>query len=472
LDICTRATWFIVAIWFIACIAMLNYNGAFFDEGIYVTGGLRTLEGHGLSDRYLSWFGGSLFWPVLAGVGYELGGIVGARVIAVLVGAVALGAVARAARNLFNSRVGFWTALAFAINSAFIAMARLAVYDALALAGVAVSFWAVTELACKDHRGWLALAAVAYTAAIFAKYPMGLMLAPILGVLIHQRQGRAPTDIAIFGFITGALSLAFFLPVREQLSAFFSWRLSNTPSFGISLSAIAMVIGYFSFAPVLLTVGGWWVASKRDKCTLASILGLSLLIWPAYHLLRQDPVSTNKHLVFGFLFAYPLVGLALAWLWERDKVLLGRRLAITIVVGLAALGWVQVKQSDQAWPDHRAGAHYLVEQVEPGQQLLIDESWPYTMYLYSAGCIEAPWDVYDNYRVEHEELPVDLCEFDWLVNVKGSYAWPDEFLDTIEQCDRFESVFSDTSTVVGLGSNLRYVSYPVETVILRNTMER
>jgi len=150
-DIYTRATWLIVAIWFLLCMATLNYNGAFFDEGIYVTGGLRTLEGHGLSDRYLSWFGGSLFWPVLAGVGYELGGIVGARAVVVLVGLVALGAVARAASNLFDSRAGFWAALAFAVNGAFFAMARLAVYDALALAGIAISFWAVTELARKDH---------------------------------------------------------------------------------------------------------------------------------------------------------------------------------------------------------------------------------------------------------------------------------------------------------------------------------
>ncbi|HDQ70720.1 MAG TPA: hypothetical protein ENN19_01340 [Chloroflexi bacterium] len=316
------------------------------------------------------------------------------------------------------------------------------------------------------------MAAVAYAAAIFAKYPMGLMLVPLLGVLLHQREERAPADVVIFGFITGALALAFFLPVREQLSAFFSWRLSNTPSFGISLGVIATAIGYFSFAPALLTGGGWWVASKRDRRPLASILGLSLLIWPAYHLSRQDPVSVNKHLVFGFLFAYPLVGLALAWLWARDRALLGRGAAFVIVVGLVALGWVQVQQSDQAWPDHRAGARYLVERVEPGQRLLIDESWPYTMYLYGIDRIDSPWDVYDNYRVEHEDLPVDLCEFDWLVNVKGSYAWPADFLEAIERCDRFEAGFSDTSTVIGLGSDLRYVSYPVETVIFRNTTER
>ncbi|MFL7790547.1 MAG: hypothetical protein AB8I69_00280, partial [Anaerolineae bacterium] len=80
-----RAAWLVVGLWFLLCLTTLNYNGPFFDEGIYITSGVRTLEGYGLSDLYLTWFGGSLLWPILAGIGYRIGGLIGARVVALLV---------------------------------------------------------------------------------------------------------------------------------------------------------------------------------------------------------------------------------------------------------------------------------------------------------------------------------------------------------------------------------------------------
>lgn len=61
---------------------ILNSNGRFFDKGIYITVGLRTMEGHGYSDRYLIWWGGTLLWSVLAGIGYRIAGTVGARALA------------------------------------------------------------------------------------------------------------------------------------------------------------------------------------------------------------------------------------------------------------------------------------------------------------------------------------------------------------------------------------------------------
>ncbi len=49
----------------------MQLNGPFLDEGIYVAAGLRTLQGHGISDNYLSWFSGSLMWPVIAALGWK-----------------------------------------------------------------------------------------------------------------------------------------------------------------------------------------------------------------------------------------------------------------------------------------------------------------------------------------------------------------------------------------------------------------
>ncbi len=459
----------VVGVWFLASLLTLNYNGLFFDEGIYVTAGLRTLEGHGYSDQYLTWFGGTLLWPTLAGLGYRVAGAVGARALALLVVSGGLLAFARATRNLFGERAGFWATVALALNGALISMARLAVYDGLAWAGMAVSFWALTELARQDHRKWLLLAVAAYVLGTLAKYPTGVMLLPLLGVLVLTRRKKAFLDLLLFGYLGALVALMVLLPVREQVAVYFQWRLTNTPSFGVTLPMIAWTALSLSLPALILAPIGWWL--HRENRLLGGVLLLSLFIWPAYHILRHDPVSITKHLTFGYLFAYPLVGVALAALWDAGQGTvraLCRVGAALLVVAMAALGIPQAARADRSWPDLRPPAQYLVEHVRPGERLLINESWPFVAYLYAEGRISSPWDVYDTYRVAHGELEGDLCAVDWFVDVRGSFAWPPEILRQVEACGTFRPILSSTSWAVNIGSDLRYVEYPVETVVWRN----
>jgi 4-amino-4-deoxy-L-arabinose transferase-like glycosyltransferase len=465
-------TWLIIGVWFLFGVATLNYNGPFFDEGIYLTAGQRTLEGHGYSDGYLGWFAGSLLWPVLAGIGTRLGGLLGARTIALIMAAAGFAAFAQAVRNLFAEQAGFWATLAFALNAPFLALARMGVYDSTALAGIAVSFWAITELKRRDHRIWLAVAAVSFTLAVFAKYPIALMLFPIAGVLLVLRREKAVTDIVLFGFLSAAVALAFFLPVRDQVASFLSYRLTTSPISGVTPSMIAVDLLRLSAVPFLLAVSGWLVA--RDRRGLASVLLLSMVMWPAYHLVLSDSVSRSKHLVFGFLFAYPLVGLALSALWGSVKrgAAIRKLAVVALVLALAVTGFVQLDRFNRAWPDARPTADYLLARVEPGQKLLINESWPYTMYLYTAGRIDSPWDVFDVYRITRGESEIDLCEYDWFVDSYGSYKWPESILETIRRCGVFQPVFSSTSAVVGMGTDLDYVAYQVPVTVWQNTATR
>jgi hypothetical protein len=119
----------------------------------------------------------------------------------------------------------------------------------------------------------------------------------------------------------------------------------------------------------------------------------------------------------------------------------------------------------------RPAAAYLVTHVKPGDELLINESWPYTMYLYTQGLIGSPWDVYDGYRLSHGELGHDLCDVAWFVDSQGSFEWPDGVAESVQTCGTFEPVFSTTSPVTGLSNDLGFVSYPVEVTVWRNRGE-
>jgi hypothetical protein len=147
---------------------------------------------------------------------------------------------------------------------------------------------------------------------------------------------------------------------------------------------------------------------------------------------------------------------------------LGRGAAVALALGLFALGAVQVERFDRAWPDARPAAAYLLAQVEPGQKLLINESWPYISYLYGAGRLETPWDVFDVYRITHGQSEIDLCEYDWFVDSQGTYQWPGWIAFEVHRCGVFEPVWKNESTVVGMGRDLDYIRYQVKVVVWRN----
>jgi hypothetical protein len=467
-----QLTWVVLGLWYLFCLATLDYNGPFLDEGIYITAGARTLEGHGLSDGYLGWFAGSLLWPTLAGIASRIGGLAGARALAALFAAIALLACARATANLFGEAAGFWAALALALNAPLLALARMSVYDSTALAGMAASFWAITELHQRDYRFWLAIAATSFTIGMFAKYPTGLMLLPLMAILFLLRKGKALADAVFFGLISMALALAFLLPVREQIAPFFAYRLTNSPASGVSRAMIAVDMWNLSAVHLALAAGGW-VAAK-DKRALATVLILNLLLWPAYHLVLRESVSRNKHLVLGFAFAYPLFVCLLSRLWQGDAPFsrLRRATAIALVLVLGAIGTTQLARLNRAWPDVRSAVGYLTERVQPGEKLLISQSWPYTMYLYMEDNINSPWDVFDVYRIAHGQSEIDLCEYDWFVDAQDIYGWPTSVREKVQRCGTFYPVFSTTSDVENMGLDLDYVRYTVQTTVWQNTQGR
>ncbi len=237
------------------------------------------------------------------------------------------------------------------------------------------------------------------------------------------------------------------------------------------MSVIVFAIVYLSALPAALAIVGWLLSGDRRK--IATILVACLGIWPIYHVLAQDPVGTNKHLVFGYLFAYPLVGVTLAKLWgARRSTFLHRLAALTITTALAAVGFVQIRQADQAFPNLTWPANFLAARVAPGDALLINESWPITMVLYTRGRIHTPWDVYDTYRVLTEPTAPGICDYDWVVDVRGSYRWPTEIQEALEACTGYTRVYSHATTIVNPGTDFAYISYPVETVIWQATTQR
>lgn len=460
----TLAPWIALSLFLVAeiVVSALQINGPFLDEGIYVTAGLRTLQGHGISDDYLSWFSGSLMWPVIAGIGWKLAGLAGARAAAAICVTIGLAAALKASGNLFGTRVRAAAALAAVSSGPVIALAHLAVYDTLAVAAAGASFWALTEFFQRDDRAWLCAAALLYALAGLAKYPVLMFIGPpLVGLTLAVRGRRARMDLGLFGFIAGAVLLIYFLADRTQLTAFEGFRTQDNPTFNVTRTQILYAQLYLTAVPLILAVTGAFLCTRR-RVALALLTGV--IGAPVYHLMTGNPSGDQKHVVFGLLFLLPLIGVTLSHALRRRRALL----AVPALVLLAVFALVQVVRIDEGWPDLRPSAAVLVRDVRPGERILASSAWVEAAYLYEQHRINSPYDLYDVSRVAHIAGGVDVCSFQWFVEVPGGEPWPASIRSAMQRCGTFKEVYSSSAVVTGLGSNLRFVTYRAPIEIWKN----
>jgi hypothetical protein len=136
---------------------------------------------------------------------------------------------------------------------------------------------------------------------------------------------------------------------------------------------------------------------------------------------------------------------------------------VPALAALAFLGVTQMDRLDQGSPDLRPAVAYLRAHVKPGQELLINNSWPFIPYLYDDGAVSSPWDVYDVYRVQAGQARRSVCDFDWYVEAPGSSTWPKRVQRRAKRCHTFREVFDSREALVGLSDDrldfIRYTGY-------------
>ncbi len=441
-------------------------TSAFYDEAAEVVAGVRTVQGYGIADRYLTWFDGSLLWSVVAVPGQMAGGIVGARLVAVTLSTTAMIFTVRAASLLFGEDAAFWTGVNMVASAPFFALGHLAVYDQPALAGVALSFWATIRFIKSGKRLLLLIAAFALAFSAVSKYPIFIMAAPIALMIAITRKERIVQNLAILTMVVCGVALSYFLLFRDQLTLL--PELGDTEStWHPAQDTILFLISFYVFAPLSLSALGWRISGQLRP--IAAALMTAALLWPTIHLITENPLSVHKHIVYGFLFAYPLCGLVLARMYS-NRVL--RPALIIVVVGLSWLGIFQQSTLEYDWPDVRPGVDYLATRVQRGQKLLINDSWPYTMDLFTQGKLDSPLDVYDTYTSRDKYRPsVPICQFDWFVDEEGYFYWTNQERNAIPNCGTFRPVYEFTRSVIGLGSDLKFFTYPIKTTVWRNTRQ-
>jgi hypothetical protein len=182
----------------------------------------------------------------------------------------------------------------------------------------------------------------------------------------------------------------------------------------------------YGIAPLALASAGAVAVWRTGRPLLAATCLGALTLSPAFHVWTANFVSSQKHAVPGFMFAYLLAGAGLARLTGARS----RVARPAVVVALALWGSGQWFWQENSWSDNRAVAGYLAAHMRRGERVLADSSWAYTVALYPRGLVDSPFDVLDtNYTPGLGE--VDLCRVPWLIG-KGDRG--DVISDAVARC--------------------------------------
>ena len=365
-----------------AVLSLRLHNSAFQDEALYLYSGHRELDlwlHHTPTyDNYASYFSGAPFlYPVLGALADSVAGLAGARALSLLfmLGTTVL--LHGLTRRLFGRPAALLAAVVFALSAPVLFLGRLATYDAMALALLAVAAWTAVRTA-RLHWSTAVLAGLPLALAGATKYA-ALLFAPTVVVLVVL--AAVPERNWWRALLRGLLSVAtavggaalvlmlaghtFLVGVRTTTTA----RVAGTDSTGLLLKLSFEYGGLVLVLAVLgtvLLIGAGSGSTRLTRVLLGTVLTGTALLAPAYQIHLHTLTSLHKHVGFGLFFAAPVAGYGLARIAAVGRYS-PRRLGLTLGVCLLAaeLGMQQSVQLFRQWPDSSTLEQVLRTQVRP-----------------------------------------------------------------------------------------------------------
>ncbi len=271
------------------------------DEGIYILSGLELLDG--LPDTYSSWHNGSPFiWSLFAGWIYSFTSLIGLRIITVLIGTTILYLTYLHSKEFMAEKDARLTVLIFALFAPFWTFSQIAVYDVPGL----LFFMLAVVLIHKKKIGFIFLAAIFAGLSVLAKYAFIIFFPFLMLFLVFSYERKWMAPLLLLCGVSGSVVVIHNLLVFESIIpvSYDSYTV-NSVRLGFN-SLYSLGISFFMLFPFILNY-----LITRSKINLPKkwilLFLCGLLLWPTFHIISGNPVSAQKHILFGLVFSAPLL---------------------------------------------------------------------------------------------------------------------------------------------------------------------
>jgi glycosyltransferase involved in cell wall biosynthesis len=367
----------ILAVQFALSYRLIFRNGAFVDEGTYLSAGHYELHVllHGGPNLYLpTYFSGApSIYPIVGALANNIGGLHGARFLSLGFMMLATVFCYGSARRLWDRPAGWLAAGLFVTTQGTQFLGAFATFDAMSLMLMALAAWIVVRFASSAKTsGLIYLAAPVLVFANATKYASGIF-DPIIFLLalftmlqyhdVRSALRKTAALLATFCLLLFALLAVAPMTYLSGISSTTTNRAASNYSVGMVLhdswSWVGAIACVSLFAALVAALLAW---RRRSGWAVAGIIGtfaIAVLLAPANQARIHTTISLNKHVTFGAWFGAVAAGwlvhgvTTLPWkrIWRIAVMVLASLLSIAALSSLLIIGTRQARQLDDDWPN-------------------------------------------------------------------------------------------------------------------------
>lgn len=337
-----------------------DFNGGHIDEYDYLFVGKLLLSG-GTWNTYTYIFGSDLNWYLL-GIGEQLGGLTGGRMVSQLFGFLSLFGLYWLTLLLWKSKpIALLATALLALQASHIFSSKFATYDIIALAYLSLTLptmWKATSTQGKERIVWEVLSILFFVLAITSKYVV-VAYYPLLVLIAFW---RSPWYGFSFGLLIGMILSIYLWFFGEDLKVLYEVQILGTHAANTTYMEILYRLGTYLTIPtsLWLVAMGWIIWGKEktlgDYKVAVSFFVLLVLALPlaAYHLNGRNVISLYKHMVYALYFLSPIM----AWLMWNILVYLKFKkrvqfLLIVVTLGITLYNTLLLQEMERGYPDMR-----------------------------------------------------------------------------------------------------------------------
>lgn len=356
----------------------LNYNSFFVDEAFYIVIGQQILEGQiERASGAVTWVGAfPLFYPLLSGFFYSLGGLYGTRLLNVELGTVCIVLIFTLTQGLGlfktkreNNIAGLVAAGLLATTAVPIQLSRLAIYDMLSftlfLAGLNLYLRAFKT----NHKYWALSASVAFFLAFLAKYIVMFYIPLFVFGSFFLPKKISKVFLHYFSLPLFLSITLYILVYFSALLEFFSTQLGDPST--THLDVIVNFLNY-SFQILAIALAGAYVFYKKNTKIIKLLIFLAL-IPVVVHVLTKNNASSQQHTFLLLIFVFPLAAAFFVHLLNKYGRIGYLAIAAFIVFNLY-YSYPLVQDSGANWPDSSKAAQVIKSKVNENDLILAEGS--------------------------------------------------------------------------------------------------
>lgn len=379
---------------FIVRVVNLNYNSAFNDEAIYiVVGRMGLFANDWWSYGAKEWMAGlPHIYPSLSTLAYQTGGLIGSRLLNVVLGTILVEEVFRFTNliNLYDDKTNKVAALVAAFIAGFsgigIFVSKLATYDMASFLLLMLGINSFLKAEHFDNGKYYFLAFIGLYLAFLTKIISAVFFPPlfVLSLYLIWKRPKKHQNLAI---------LYLYLPFILAMAVYGYSNLENLITFvgthkdqGKSgyLTILQIIWNETKFCLMFLIPAGITLSRNKRFKQFAVLTALASVV-PLFHLALRRYATLDKHMYLSIIFFSVIIGYGISLIIHQStkikKLLVKTALIVTSLLFVIDSCFM-VNEHQQEWKNTKSLGQFISGKVKKGDKILTEDGAAVILSLY------------------------------------------------------------------------------------------